>query len=106
MIDHHTSKFNFQEIFPPVLMRKESMVTTGQLPKFEEDMYHTELDNLYLAPTAEVPITNIHRDEIIDGEKLQFIMFLTHHVFEESPGLMVKTHEAYSGCTSLTKLSW
>ena len=46
------------------------MITTGQLPKFEEDMYHTELDNLYLAPTAEVPITNIHRDEIIDGEKL------------------------------------
>jgi seryl-tRNA synthetase len=70
MIDHHTLKFNFEEIFPPVLMRKESMITTGQLPKFEEDMYHTELDNLYLAPTAEVPITNIHRDEIIDGEKL------------------------------------
>ena len=70
MIDHHTSIFNFEEMFPPVLMRKESMITTGQLPKFEEDMYHTELDNLYLAPTAEVPITNIHRDEIIDGEKL------------------------------------
>ena len=47
-----------------------SMVTTGQLPKFEEDMYHTELDNLYLAPTAEVPVTNIHRDEIIDESEL------------------------------------
>ena len=70
MIEHHTLEFNFEEMTPPVLMRKESMITTGQLPKFEEDMYHTELDNLYLAPTAEVPVTNIHRDEIIDEEKL------------------------------------
>jgi seryl-tRNA synthetase len=46
------------------------MITTGQLPKFEEDMYHTEVDNLYLAPTAEVPVTNIHRNEIISEDKL------------------------------------
>ena len=46
------------------------MVTTGQLPKFEEDMYHTEIDNLYLAPTAEVPVTNIHRDEILKESDL------------------------------------
>jgi len=52
------------------LMKKESMVTTGQLPKFEEDMYHTEIDNLYLAPTAEVPVTNIHRDEILKESDL------------------------------------
>jgi seryl-tRNA synthetase len=51
-------------------MTKESMITTGQLPKFQDDMYHTEIDNLYLAPTAEVPITNIHRDEIIDEKDL------------------------------------
>jgi seryl-tRNA synthetase len=51
-------------------MRKESMVTTGQLPKFEEDMYHTEVDNLYLAPTAEVPVTNVHRDEILEETDL------------------------------------
>ena len=70
MIDHHTSEYGFKELFPPVLMRKESMVTTGQLPKFEEDMYHTEVDNLYLAPTAEVPVTNIHRDEILDEADL------------------------------------
>ena len=70
MIDHHASEYGFKELFPPVLMRKESMVTTGQLPKFEEDMYHTEVDNLYLAPTAEVPVTNIHRDEILDEADL------------------------------------
>ena len=70
MIDHHATEYGFKELFPPVLMRKESMVTTGQLPKFEEDMYHTEVDNLYLAPTAEVPVTNIHRDEILDEADL------------------------------------
>ena len=70
MIEHHIQEFSFKEVFPPVLMKKESMITTGQLPKFEEDMYHTEVDNLYLAPTAEVPVTNIHRNEIISEDKL------------------------------------
>jgi len=70
MIHHHDSEFGFKELFPPVLVRKESMETTGQLPKFKEDMYHTEVDNLYLAPTAEVPVTNVHRDEIIDESEL------------------------------------
>ena len=70
MIQYHEQEFGFKEIFPPVLMKKESMLTTGQLPKFEEDMYHTEVDNLYLAPTAEVPVTNIHRNEIINDENL------------------------------------
>lgn len=65
MIDHHVNNFDFKEMFPPVLILEESMRTTGQLPKFKEDMYLSDLDQLYLAPTAEVPITNIHRDEII-----------------------------------------
>ena len=47
-------------------MNRQAMITTGQLPKFQDDMYHTELDNLYLAPTAEVPITNLHANEILD----------------------------------------
>ena len=70
MLNHHEIEYGFKELFPPVLMLKDSMITTGQLPKFEEDMYHTELDNLYLAPTAEVPITNIHRNEILDESDL------------------------------------
>ncbi len=77
MINHHISNFGYKEIMPPVLMKKESMVTTGQLPKFEDDMYHTEVDNLYLAPTAEVPLTNIHRDEILD-EKLLPINYVAY----------------------------
>tara|TARA_Y100001970_G_scaffold266368_1_gene354934 strand:+ start:26 stop:1294 length:1269 start_codon:yes stop_codon:yes gene_type:complete len=70
MIEHHVKEYNFTEIFPPVLMLEESMKTTGQLPKFKEDMYLTNLDQLYLAPTAEVPITNIHRNEIIPESEL------------------------------------
>ncbi len=70
MIDHHTDQYGFTEIFPSVLILEESMRTTGQLPKFKEDMYLSELDNLYLAPTAEVPITNMHRQEIIPESKL------------------------------------
>ena len=70
MIDHHTDQYAFTEIFPSVLILEESMRTTGQLPKFKEDMYLSELDNLYLAPTAEVPITNIHRQEIIPESDL------------------------------------
>ena len=70
MIDHHVNDYNFTEMFPPVLMLEESMKTTGQLPKFKGDMYLTNLDELYLAPTAEVPITNVHRNEIISETEL------------------------------------
>ena len=70
MIEHHVNNYNFTEMFPPVLILEESMKTTGQLPKFKEDMYIAELDDLYLAPTAEVPITNIHRNEIIPESEL------------------------------------
>jgi len=70
MLEHHNKEYNYTEIFPPVMMLKESMRTTGQLPKFEDDMYHTESDHLYLAPTAEVPVTNIHRNEILNESDL------------------------------------
>ena len=70
MINHHVDKYNYMELLPPVLMTKNSMMTTGQIPKFEEDMYHTEKDDLYLAPTAEVPVTNFHRNEILEYSRL------------------------------------
>ena len=70
MLDFHVKNYNYEELFPPVLMLKDSMITTGQLPKFQEDMYHTEVDNLFLAPTAEVPVTNIHRDDILKESEL------------------------------------
>ena len=70
MLDYHIKKFNFTEFFPPVLMSKKSMLTTGQLPKFEDDMYYCDNDELYLAPTAEVPITNIHRNDTLNEKDL------------------------------------
>ena len=70
MVDMHVDQYGYTEVFPPFLVRREAMVTTGQLPKFEEDMYHTEVDDLFLIPTAEVPVTGIHGNEILEEEDL------------------------------------
>lgn len=70
MLDLHTSKHGYQEIWPPALVNKDSMMGTGQLPKFEEDMYRLKDDDLYLVPTAEVPVTNLLRDEILEEKNL------------------------------------
>jgi seryl-tRNA synthetase len=70
MIDLHVRKHGYTEIFPPFLANSDSMRGTGQLPKLAEDMYHCPVDDLYLIPTAEVPLTNLHRDEIIPEDRL------------------------------------
>ena len=70
MLDLHTSKHGYTEIFPPFLVNRASMTGTGQLPKLEEDMYRLKDDDLFLIPTAEVPVTNIFRDEILNEEEL------------------------------------
>lgn len=69
MLDHASSK-GYKEIFPPILVNKESMTGTGQLPKFDGDFYKCENEFLYLVPTAEVPLTNLYRDEVIPLEQL------------------------------------
>ena len=73
MLDLHTNKHGYTEIFPPFLVNRASMLGTGQLPKLEEDMYKLKDDDLYLIPTAEVPVTNIFRDEILEEEKLPIL---------------------------------
>lgn len=70
MLDLHTREHGYLEISPPFLVRRESMVGTNQLPKFEEDMYGLEEQQLFLAPTAEVPVTNFHREEILPAAEL------------------------------------
>ncbi|HQD39627.1 MAG TPA: serine--tRNA ligase [Bacillota bacterium] len=70
MLDLHTQEHGYQEIFPPFLVNKDSMIGTGQLPKFAEDMFKCDGLDYYLIPTAEVPVTNLHRGEIIDGDQL------------------------------------
>jgi seryl-tRNA synthetase len=70
MLDMHTREHGYVEVEPPLLVRREVMMGTGQLPKFEDDMYRLGTDELFLIPTAEVPVTNLHRDEILDGTTL------------------------------------
>ena len=70
MIDVQTLENGYEELYPPFLVNKESMQGTGQLPKFEEELFATRDDPLYLIPTAEVPVTNFHRDEILEEESL------------------------------------
>lgn len=70
MLDTHLQNHGYTEVMPPVLVNRDSMRGTGQIPKMEEDMYFIEKDGLYPIPTAEVPITNIHRDEILTEKEL------------------------------------
>src|SRR5439155_1194016 len=70
MLDLHTREHGYIEVEPPFLVRREVMTGTGQLPKFEDDAYRIQSDDLFLVPTAEVPVTNLHRDEILDGAAL------------------------------------
>ena len=76
MLDLHTQKHGYTEILPPYLVNTATMTGTGQLPKMAEDMYHCEVDDLWLIPTAEVPVTNLFREEIIrDPLPLKFVAF-------------------------------
>ena len=70
MLDLHTGEHGYREVLPPFMVNKTSMTATGQLPKFEEELFRVENGTYYLIPTAEVPVTNIHRDEILPEEHL------------------------------------
>jgi len=83
MLELHQTKHGYTEVLPPFLVNRKAMIGTGQLPKFEEDAYRCEVTDQFLIPTAEVPVTNIHADEIIPGEELPI------------------RYTAYSGCFRL-----
>jgi len=70
MLEFQTLKNHYVEIIPPYVVKSSSVLTTGNLPKFSEDMYHSELDDLWLIPTAEVPLTSIHSNEILQESDL------------------------------------
>jgi len=70
MLDLHTTEHGYLEVLPPFMVNRDSMTATGQLPKFEEELFKVENGAYFLIPTAEVPVTNIHRDEILPEEKL------------------------------------
>lgn len=70
MLDLHVDQHGYKEILPPYMVNRASMTGTGQLPKFEEDAFLIESEDYFLIPTAEVPVTNLHRDEILNGDEL------------------------------------
>jgi len=70
MLDLHTQNRKYTEVYTPFIVTRETMTGTGQLPKFEDDLYWLARDDLFLIPTAEVPVNNLHRDEILESEEL------------------------------------
>jgi seryl-tRNA synthetase len=87
MLDLHTAEHGYQEIYPPFMVKRECMVGSGNLPKFADNLYHDEEDDFWFVPTAEVPLTNLHRDEII------------------APGILPIYYVAYTACFRREKMS-
>ena len=87
MLDLHTREYGYREIYPPYMVKRETMVGSGNLPKFADNLYHDEEDDLWFVPTAEVPLTNLHRDEII------------------LPGMLPFYYVAYTACFRREKMS-
>ena len=97
-LDTHTSR-GYTEVFPPFMVNRASMTGTGQLPKFEEDAFHLGREDYFLIPTAEVPVTNMHRDEILDGADLPIKYCAYSACFRAEAGSVL------SVSISLTRLS-
>lgn len=70
MLDLHTSQYGYREVLPPLMVNRQTMIGTGQLPKFEDDLFRLRDEDYFLIPTAEVPVTNLHREEILSEDSL------------------------------------
>lgn len=70
MLDQHTTQHGYREVIPPLMVNRPAMIGTGQLPKFEDDLFRLRDEDYFLIPTAEVPVTNLHREEILAGDSL------------------------------------
>ena len=87
MLELHTTEHGYREAYPPYMVKKECMVASGNLPKFSDNLYHDETDDFWFVPTAEVPLTNLHRDEILP------------------PGILPLYYVAYTACFRREKMS-
>lgn len=99
-MDVHANEHGYEEVWPPDLVNRASMTGTGQLPKFEDDAYATRGDDLFLIPTAEVPVTNLYRDEILDAGTLPMAFVAYSKCFRREAGSagkdtrgVLRTHE-------------
>src|SRR5262245_60713393 len=103
-MDVHRDEHGYEEVWPPLLVNRATMTGTGQLPKFEDDAYATRGDELFLIPTAEVPVTNLYRDEIIDSASMPMAFVAYSKCFRRSEGSggagkrgSPPTHEDHTG---------
>ncbi len=87
MLDLHTSQHGYKEIYPPFMVKRETMIGSGNLPKFADNLYHDDEDDFWFVPTAEVPLTSLHRDEILP------------------PGTLPRYYVAYTPCFRREKMS-
>ena len=99
-MDLHRQEHGYEEVWPPQLVARAAMTGTGQLPKFEDDAYATRGDELFLIPTAEVPVTNLYRDEILDGDALPMAFVAYSRCYRREAGSagkdtrgILRTHE-------------
>lgn len=99
-MDVHATEHGYEEVWPPDLVNRETMTGTGQLPRFEDDVYATRGDDLFLIPTAEVPVTNLYRDEILDADALPMRFVAYSKCFRREAGSagkdtrgVLRTHE-------------
>ena len=86
MLDRHTTDHGYTEVLPPFLVNRASMTGTGQLPKFEDDLFRLEADDYFLIPTGEVPLTNVHRDEILAESDLPIAYAASTPCFRREAG--------------------
>jgi seryl-tRNA synthetase len=99
-MDVHSNEHGYEEVWPPLLVNRTTMTGTGQLPKFEDDAYATRTDDLFLIPTAEVPVTNLYRDEVLEADALPMGFVAYSKCFRREAGSagkdtrgILRTHE-------------
>ena len=93
MLDVHTREHHYLEVLPPFIVNRESMTATGQLPKFEEDLFKLDASDYYLIPTAEVPVTNIHQNEILPAGSLPRLLHRLHPLFSKRSRFLWERNE-------------
>ena len=107
MLDVHTREHGYTEVLPPFMVNSASLYGTGQLPKFAEDLFQMEGTDFWLMPTAEVPVTNLYRDETLDPERLPDQALRLHaRASAARPAPTGATCAASSGSTSSRRWSW
>ncbi len=101
MLDLHTQEHGYREVLPPFMVNRVTMTGTGQLPKFEEELFKVEGTDYFLIPTAEVPVTNIHQDEVLEEEVPSALLYGLYPLFPEGGWFLRKRHSGIDQAASV-----